>query len=1381
MLSVLVGCAVAPYYKTNHTAQTSRDLAMATNLASGISNAAVEALVDKVKSAIKEEKEQWEIVQRDAVFITDELETMQSFLNSAIGVHIRTDVTRTWVRQVRNLSYDFEDCIECILHLDTDKRGSWWLRLLPSCSCSSEEVALPVDAAVTQIKQLRVRVEDVSMRRKRYRFVSDDSGSHSLAPQQLASSSGIGSPSGFNIIADDGREKAARRSRDVPVVDLTKLVNEGSNDRQVISVWGAGDDLGTLSVIRNMYDDSVTKGNFKCRAWVKVMHPINPPEFIRSLLFQFYANSCQDQGLTQGMNALSRLYLKLKRETDALSWTGTSAGDLVKEFVRQINRHRYLIVLEDLSSLVQWEAVSPYLQERKNGSRIVVSTRHHEIARLCTGRLYQVSELQGFSIDQSVCVFFTAGSQLAVGGAGDDYVLVGRELEVKKLWNLITDSRPHPNNHRVVSVWGFPGSGKTAVVTKVFDTCSKVSYEVRGYLRFDSWNAMNMYQESKRISFCKWLLSHFDLVLGPLVGQNPVQQCQYLLENYKCLVVVDELQSNEDWDDIFSTLIYKKSESSHKKEKSESCIIVVAPDESVAIHCAGADNLVCTIKSLQAEAAFDLLKQAVEINNRQLNSFVDEVFLSSHNMSEEQAYRFIFGMNRQEQATLYNGDSHEEQASQNSGDSIREHSSQNNGNSFNEEILWNNNSLEQMFFSLFEVNKQGQNYFQYGSSFEKQPFQNNENSRENQAFQNDGSLLGEPLPELQDFINSSEEKMSLGNPNVKAILSRSGGLPQVIVALGRYLANHHIPTRLIDNFMQELHISPEFYCLRGLITWMRTYFWSGPPSLMRCMLYLLIFPPGGQTFRRRRLVRRWIAEGFAKGIESNNSDGIAGELFDKLASQGVIQQAAAPTPTTMEATRYEVLGFFHEYMISRPMEEKLFFPLEVSVLEEGQYSLGTERIGQHLAIGSRWGRDEFVFHNLDLSRLRSLTVSGEWRSFFISGKMRVLRVLDLEGTSNVKVDDLDEIGELLPRLKYLSLRECKEITRLPDSIGGLRQLQTLDVRHTSVVTLPPSVTKLQKLQYVRAGTTVALGDAANTVESSTPTPAAAAPSTPSTSRPSAATLMSRFPLPRWTTRRRSQLAGSGNGGVNLPRGVGKMMALHTLGVINVSVASGHAVLEELKNLTQLRKLGVSGVNRENCMELCSAISRHANLESLSVSFDMGMNQAGCLDAITVTAPEILQSLKLYRHVDCNLPSWIRPELVLNLSKLHLHMTTISQVETEVLGDLPMLRTLCLYFEEFQGSELQFQRGFKSLQVLEIVRNQSLQAITFHSGVMYNLEFLKLCCCGAAPSSLRFTGLKELKSLNRVLLSGSYNDELEQHLQSQLDEHPRKFKPVLKVC
>ncbi|TKW01707.1 hypothetical protein SEVIR_8G196600v4 [Setaria viridis] len=1445
-------------------------------LAIGISKTAVQLLADKVKSAIKEEAKQWQILQQNLVFITGEFEMMQSFLNSADGDRVKNHVVRTWVRQVRDLSNDVEDCIEFVLHLDTKR--SWWLRLLPSCSCSSTEGSeLPLDLAVTQIEQLKIRVQDVSQRNLRYRF--GDSCSDSLTQQQFVSASAIGAP-GFDDIHIEAKDTAASCRG---AVDLTKLVTEGSNDLRVISLWGTGDDLGTMSIIRNMYDDPTIYRNFRCRAWVKVIHPVNPPELIRSLVVQFYANSCEEQGSTVSIDSqpwLCRLNLKKKR--DALSWTETSAGDLVEEFVRQVNTNRYLIILEDLSTVVQWDAIRPYLRDRKNGSCIVVSTRHHEIASLCTGKPYLLSELQRFSANQAIRVFFNAGFKDAEGGAGvtivqepltaelwlSDNRLVGRDSEVDKLSSLIMiKDRPYTDKPHVVSVWGIPGSGRTAVVTNACYRC----YAEPGFY----WYRMIIMSQPYKynlMGFCRCLLSGFS---ESLEVDDLIERCRELLHKYRCLVVIDEMQSKEFWDLIDAENLISS--------KSKSCIVVITTEESIAIHCAGAAGLVCSIRCLQPMAAFDLLQQEFRTQASQNDgNSSEQPFPSKRNSFEEFAYNYLFELDREDEASFNyffgpdredehtfqnnedhtfqnNGNALEEQAFQNQENTIEEQAFQNNGNSsgkqafqngntfeeqelqsnngssscttgntvkeqpfqnngnsvrdqafhndrdlFEEQTLWNNGnlSLEHAFWSLFETKKQEEHAFENkGTTSEEQAFQNSENLFEGQAFKNSENLVEEEtfqnsedisdelpfennrnlLQEVDQSENNKNRCVSLSpdDPNVKAILSRSGGFPQVIVALGRYLAKQNLSNaatrewqcqHLIGNFMQELQTNPDFYCLRSLLAWIHFYFRSSP-SLMRCMLYLLVFPRE-QTFRRGRLVRRWIAEGYAKGTESDSLDEFAGELFDKLTSQSVMQQV---TPTNM-GTRYEVNGFFHEYMISRPVEEKILFPLEVSVLQEGYRRLTTQGVGQHLSIWSSWVGNRVVFDNLDLSRLRSLTVFGWWEAFLVSDKMKVLRVLDLEDAGDgVTNDDVEKIGKVLLRLKFLSLRGCKNITRVPDSLGGLRQLQTLDIRQTLVATLPVSITKLEKLQYLGAGTTsVPLGD-----HTSNPSPeatSATADPSLSTSGPCALTLKSLFHVPKSWILRYQQLPDSRNGGVVVPGRIGQMTALHTLGVIDVSVASGRATLKELKNLTQLRKLGVSGVNSENCQELCSAISCHANLESFSVWFDKGVNRAGCLDTIS-QHPVKLQSLKLYGLVDSNLPTWIN--LLTNLGKLNLQMTTIPQDEVEALGNLPKLRTLCLHFKEFQCGKLDFCTGFPALQLLQVACNSRSQAVTFHAGAMHELEVMNLPCHNV-PSSLRFYGLEKLRKLKEISLSGSYDEAMKQQLRSQLAAHPREMKPFLKV-
>ncbi|KAJ1277124.1 hypothetical protein BS78_05G270300 [Paspalum vaginatum] len=117
--------------------------------------------------------------------------------------------------------------------------------------------------------------------------------------------------------------------------------------------------------------------------------------------------------------------------------------------------------------------------------------------------------------------------------------------------------------------------------------------------------------------------------------------------------------------------------------------------------------------------------------------------------------------------------------------------------------------------------------------------------------------------------------------------------------------------------------------------------------------------------------------------------------------------------------------------------------------------------------------DKNVYESTDFSRLRFVTVFGKCRPFMFDPekiKMRHVWVMDLEDALDVSNADIDHIMELLPRLKFLSIRRCRDVTRLSMSIGGLKQLQTLDVRDTLIARLPEAILRLQKLQYVRAGT-----------------------------------------------------------------------------------------------------------------------------------------------------------------------------------------------------------------------------------------------------------------------------------------------------------------------
>lgn len=638
---------------------------------------------------------------------------------------------------------------------------------------------------------------------------------------------------------------------------------------------------------------------------------------------------------------------------------------------------------------------------------------------------------------------------------------------------------------------------------------------------------------------------------------------------------------------------------------------------------------------------------------------------------------------------------------------------------------------------------------------------------------------------------------------LKHIMAKCGGLPKVITSIAEYYSsNERITLETIhDNFMDVLKYS--VHSLNGLFSWMQSYLETCEDELKPCIFYLPIFPVD-HDIRRRRLVWRWMAEGYSRDRSSRTAEKDGENLLYNLLFRSIIQQHPSS-----KRSQYRVNGFFHEYITSRPMKDNLVLALE------GSCTPNSERVGRHLTIRSSWDRDMTVFRSTDFSRLRSFTVFGKCRPFMFDStntKMKHVRVLDLEDASGVTDDYLEGIVELLPRLKFLSLRGCKEITRLPWSLGSLRQLQTLDVRYTSIATLPDAILKLHKLQYFRAGTAhnVPWDEGGIMVPCQPATPAeeaaarSSAPAQYSTTAAAApiaeevatttvaevpmllagdATIAAAAPrsrthalVPSWLSKlyRRCRL-DSTNGGVEVPAGFGDLTSLNTLGIANVEAGKAATILKELHKLSQLHRLGVSGVNPDNIHEFFSSISGLCHLEYLTVRVDK--NKQGLIASLdnTISAPRnTLKSLKLHGHVRIARGSWIKEQDLVDYGKkVDLETTVESQRDMHVVFEELMagrhldgrLKRLCVKPIQKDGERILIEstdRRSIFIDVLEIVCTTDLHA-TIGEGLF--IDVLKVHC--STGSSLQLSGLQRRSSLKEVWLKGSYSDVLKQDLQRQI--------------
>ncbi|CAM0944033.1 unnamed protein product [Alopecurus aequalis] len=235
--------------------------------------------------------------------------------------------------------------------------------------------------------------------------------------------------------------------------------------------------------------------------------------------------------------------------------------------------------------------------------------------------------------------------------------------------------------------------------------------------------------------------------------------------------------------------------------------------------------------------------------------------------------------------------------------------------------------------------------------------------------------------------------------------------------------------------------------------------------MQSCLLYLSVFREN-YIIKKDRLVRLWIAEGFIpredkerRGEESLLETGE--RYFNQLIMRRLIQPVFNYNDD--QAVGCTVHGAILDFVKSLSTKGNF-------VAVDGAH-LRTE-FARRFSLDCYDDQDEDGDGNLDsiamhLFRVRSITVLGdikgmdgrsaltESREIPILPRFKLLRVLDLEGTVSVGSHHLKGIGGLV-LLKYLGVAGT-DIDKLPKEIGKLEQLETLDVRHTKVSTLPASI------------------------------------------------------------------------------------------------------------------------------------------------------------------------------------------------------------------------------------------------------------------------------------------------------------------------------------
>ncbi|KAL6845689.1 hypothetical protein ACP4OV_024512 [Aristida adscensionis] len=501
------------------------------------------------------------------------------------------------------------------------------------------------------------------------------------------------------------------------------------------------------------------------------------------------------------------------------------------------------------------------------------------------------------------------------------------------------------------------------------------------------------------------------------------------------------------------------------------------------------------------------------------------------------------------------------------------------------------------------------------------------------------------------------------------ILRKCGGLPLAIIAISSLLANK-APTadqwdQVETSIGSKLERNKDIEHMMSVLS--MSYF-DLPHSIKSCLLYLSIFPEDHEI-EKERLIMRWIAEGFIAKQHGFTVYELGENCFNELINRSLIQPGWINELSEVGTCR--VHDTILDFIVSKAKEENFVTLLGLSsVNPESQDKV--RRLALHC--------DHEIPSNLVLCNARSLTSFSYYMQVPPLLEFRHLRVLDFEGCMVLEYRHLQYICSLF-HLKYLNLKDT-HILGLPEQIGELGYLETLNVDGTLIHEIPSTTARLQQLVHL---------------------------------------FVDRY--------------------AKLPDGIGGMQSLQVLRSINVFMKSIHFV-EQIGLLTNLRTLGIhfdtryadaAGDYKDECMKtVISSIHKlvRANLHSLCISADDSVLAEVFLESWCPAAQNILKL-----HVWCCEISRVPTSMVSldNLQKLVLPLGEIDQQDMVILGRLPALFYLFLRVGNGrvvagpEGGRLSISRShwFPSLRHFRIGGRKCALGLIFEQESMPKLQKLDL--------------------------------------------------------
>ncbi|KAK9265587.1 hypothetical protein L1049_001694 [Liquidambar formosana] len=344
-----------------------------------MAESAVTFLVDKLSHFLQEEVRLLSGLREEVEYIRDELERIRAFLKVADATEECDEEIKVWVKQLRDIAYHTEDVLDEFMIRLAHHHGQGFYASLCKIFYSIKDLKTRHWIA-SKIQGIKSRVGNICEGHQRYRF------KFNIPEQGFSSTSG--STTGDNTWCDlRGNalllEEAEVVGIDKPKKQLIQWLVEG-NPLTVISVVGMGG-LGKTTMAKKVYDDAKVKKHFQSHVWITVSQSFKLVELLKDTIQQLFNEIKQPVPL--GVETMNNQGLKA----------------VINEFLQD---RSYLLVLDDVWSINDWDVFKYVFPNNNCGSRIILTTRVGEVASRSSMEFHgDVYELKPLSPEDSWTLF----------------------------------------------------------------------------------------------------------------------------------------------------------------------------------------------------------------------------------------------------------------------------------------------------------------------------------------------------------------------------------------------------------------------------------------------------------------------------------------------------------------------------------------------------------------------------------------------------------------------------------------------------------------------------------------------------------------------------------------------------------------------------------------------------------------------------------------------------------------------------------------------------------------------------------------------------------------------------------------------------------------